>query len=98
MNIIKYRQSKRPRADSSEVEPRLQLGTRSSKAGEGPGGSLLSAPWKLPGFVFRSPCLSLGSGFRVWEEGVGTSVPQRGPEPGRLKDMRHKGIKMPPCG
>ena len=35
---------------------------------EGLGGILLSAPWKLLGFIFRSPCLSLGSGFRMWEK------------------------------
>lgn len=68
MNIIKHRQSKRPRAGSSGVEPRLQLGTGSSRREEGLGGILLSAPWKLLGFIFRSPCLSLGSGFRMWEK------------------------------
>ena len=47
MNIIKHRQSNRLRAGSSGLEPRLQLGTGSSKREEGLGGILLSAPWML---------------------------------------------------
>jgi len=93
MNIIKHRQNKRLRAGSSGLEPRLQLGTGSSKREEGLGGILLSAPWKLLGFIFRSPCLSLGQWFQDVGKGVGMSVLQQGREPGCLKDMRTQGYK-----
>lgn len=98
LSFITYRPSKRPRTNSrQEWSPQCSWG-RGGARGGGLWRSLLSVLWELLGFIAQIPSPVLGSGFEMWEEGVGVLVQHRGLAPGHLMDVRTQEYKMPPCG